>query len=177
MGIAELQKVFGLNTRQAAFCLEYLQDLNATASYKRAGYKPRSDNAAAASASKLLRNHKIEAALELLKARRSRKLEITSEAVLEELARLAFSELSDAVEWGPSGVILKPSDDLPEEIRAAIQEVSETVQGGLKIKLHSKTKALELLCRHLDIAPARVELTAGGKLKDALDALTAAGLG
>jgi phage terminase small subunit len=49
--------------------------------------------------------------------------------------------------WGPAGVTLKDSDELTEEQAMAIEEVSETVsqQGGtVRLKLHSKPKAIEL---------------------------------
>jgi phage terminase small subunit len=49
--------------------------------------------------------------------------------------------------WGPLGVTLKPSSELTPEQSAAVEEVTETVTkdgGTVKIKLHSKTKAIEL---------------------------------
>ena len=52
-----------LNIRQEAFCLHYAKTGNATESYKKAGYKPKNDNAANANAVSLLRNDKIQARL------------------------------------------------------------------------------------------------------------------
>lgn len=52
-----------LNIRQERFCLEYAQSGNATEAYKKAGYKVKNDNAAAASASQLLSNPKIKSRL------------------------------------------------------------------------------------------------------------------
>lgn len=54
------------NIRQEAFCQAYSKSGNATEAYKAAGYKPKSDNAAAANASALLRNHKVAARLKEL---------------------------------------------------------------------------------------------------------------
>lgn len=64
-----------LNVRQEAFCLHYAKSGNATESYKAAGYKPRTENAAAVSALQLLRNPKIQARLaELAKEMESEKI-------------------------------------------------------------------------------------------------------
>lgn len=50
-----------LNPKQEAFCLHYAKTGNATESYKKAGYNPKNDNAAGASARRLLLNAKIKA--------------------------------------------------------------------------------------------------------------------
>jgi len=73
---------------------------------------------------------------------------------VREVKRLAFSDLRDAVEYGPDGVVIKKDDELSQDTAAAIEEVSETQTlhgGSKKIKLHSKTKALELLGKYLAI--------------------------
>lgn len=52
-----------LNPKQEAFCLHYAKTGNATESYKKAGYTCKNDNAAGASARRLLLNAKIKARL------------------------------------------------------------------------------------------------------------------
>ena len=49
-----------------AFCLEYAASGNATDAYKKAGYKAKNDNVAAAAAARLLRNVKVQARLQEL---------------------------------------------------------------------------------------------------------------
>lgn len=49
-----------LNPKQEAFCLHYAKTGNATESYKKAGYVCKNDNAAGASARRLLLNAKIK---------------------------------------------------------------------------------------------------------------------
>ncbi len=49
-----------LTERQKAFCDYYIETLNATESYKRAGYKVKNDSSAAVNANRLLRNAKIK---------------------------------------------------------------------------------------------------------------------
>lgn len=53
----------GLNARQEAFCIEYAKCGNATKAYRNAGYEPKTEGSANASASQLLRNPKIQARL------------------------------------------------------------------------------------------------------------------
>lgn len=62
--------------KQDLFVKEYLKDLNATQAYIRAGYKFKSENVAAASAAKILRNPKIQEKYKQrwLKGRKERKL-------------------------------------------------------------------------------------------------------
>ena len=82
---------------------------------------------------------------------RNRRVEISQDRILEELANIAFGDLRDAVTWGPRGVSLKDSKELTDEQAAAISEVGETVTkdgGSTRIKRHDKVKALELLMRH-----------------------------
>lgn len=51
---------------QESFCLEYAASGNATEAYKKAGYKAKNDNVAAAAAARLLRSVKIQLRLQEL---------------------------------------------------------------------------------------------------------------
>lgn len=55
-----------LTIRQENFCLEYAASGNAAESYKKAGYKPRNDNVAAANAARLLQLPRIQQRLQEL---------------------------------------------------------------------------------------------------------------
>ena len=59
-------KIVNLNVKQEKFCLEYSRSGNATEAYKVAGFKSKDDNSAAANASRMLRNDKIQARLKEL---------------------------------------------------------------------------------------------------------------
>jgi phage terminase small subunit len=62
--------------------------------------------------------------------------------------------------WGPNGVTLKPSSELTPEQSAAVEEVTETITmtgGTVKIKLHSKTKAIELGAKILKMVSDKPE--------------------
>lgn len=65
-----------LNIKQEAFCLHYAKTGNATESYKKAGYAPKSANSAGASARRMLQNVNIKARI----------AEITEEMASEKIA-------------------------------------------------------------------------------------------
>src|SRR5450432_973264 len=73
-----------LTGKQLRFVEEFLIDCNATAAYKRAGYKVTSDAAAQAAASRLLANPKVAAAIEAAKKARSDRTEVTIDFVVRE---------------------------------------------------------------------------------------------
>ena len=52
-----------LSVKQEKFCLEYAKSGNARQAYLKAGYQPKSDEAADANASRLLRNDKVKTRL------------------------------------------------------------------------------------------------------------------
>lgn len=141
-----------LTPKQAKFIEEYLIDLNGAAAARRAGY---SEKTAHEQASRLLANAKIQAVLAIAQEARSARTQVTQDRVLMELARLGFSDLSKLGKWGPDGFVIKPSDELTEEESACVQEVTctETPDGKktIKLKLHDKKGALELIGRHLSM--------------------------
>lgn len=71
-----------LSAKHKRFVAEYLTDLNATQAYIRAGY---SEKGADVSASRLLGNASVRAAIEAGQAKLAGKLEITAETVLKNL--------------------------------------------------------------------------------------------
>lgn len=151
-----------LTPKQAEFVRQYLVDLNATAAAIRAGY---SERTAKSQGQRLLTNVDVSAALAAAQAEREQRTEITQDRVVSELARIAFADPRDLMEWGPSGVKLKDSADLTKEQAASVAEVSETTTkdgGSLKLKKHDKVKALELLGRHMGMFKDKVEAEISG---------------
>ena len=146
-----------LLAKQQRFVEEYLVDLNATQAAIRAGYSVRS---AAIQGFENLRKPNIQ---ELLTSRRQELLaanDLTPEKIVAELARLAFADMGVYVSWGPDGVRLKSSDELPEGATIAVAEVSETTTkdgGTVKFKLHDKKGALDSLAKHLGMFIERSE--------------------
>jgi len=72
-----------LTEKQKRFVQEYLVDLNATAAAKRAGY---SEKSASRIAVELLNKTQVSAEIQKQQAKRQKRVEITQEKVLEELA-------------------------------------------------------------------------------------------
>jgi len=78
-----------LTEKQKRFCEEYLIDLNATQSAIRAGYSAK--NASRISIELLNKTHVSEYISELMK-KQSERTQITSDSVLKELEKVAFSD-------------------------------------------------------------------------------------
>lgn len=155
--VQRLQDVYGLTELQARFVQEYPAcDFNATEAAKRAGY---SENSAMSIGHENLRKPKIQAALSTYLDSLTEDAQVRAEDVLEEYRRLAFSSLRDVLSWGPDGVELRDSDELSDEVAAAVREVElnewrqedGTVRRRAKVKMHSKEKALDKLGQFLEL--------------------------
>jgi phage terminase small subunit len=128
--------------KQEAFVREYLIDLNASAAYQRAGYAA-TGNSAEVSASKLLRNPQVSAAVDAAIKARGERTQVTADAVLLEIQRLAMVDPSDIIK------VKRPADiaKLPEHVRRAIVGWSWDAKGRFQVKL-AKESALQMLGRH-----------------------------
>jgi len=140
-----------LTEKQRRFCEGYLISFNATEAYIKAGYRAKNENVAAASASDLLRNPKIQVSIQSLRSERSQRVEADADAVLREISQIAFSNITDVIDFGPNGCTVKDSSKVPSEVRAAVAEISctETERGkAFRVKMHDKLAALNLAARH-----------------------------
>jgi len=87
-------------------------------------------------------------------AERAERTQITADRVLTEIAAIAFTELRQVADWGPEGITAKPSGDLPTNAARAVLEVAESGSGAarrVRVKLHDKKGALDLLAKHLGL--------------------------
>jgi phage terminase small subunit len=154
-----------LTAKQQRFVDEYLVDLNATQAAIRAGY---SKKTAHAIGEENLRKPEIQAALqERMKARQER-TEITQDAVLKELARIAFFDPRKL--FRPDGSP-KPINELDDDTAAALagMEVLEEFEGTgkdrvfigytKKYKIADKNSALTNAMRHLGMLNDKMQLT------------------
>lgn len=143
--------------RQKKFCDEYLIDLNATAAYKRAGYKSRTEKSAGVKAVKLLGNARVKAYLAEKSKIATEKNELSADRTLEEVRRLA---LSDPRQLFRADGGLKEIPELDAETAACVAsvEVEELFEGRgderehigrvKKIKLWNKNTALDQAMRY-----------------------------
>lgn len=181
-----------LNDKQRRFVDEYLIDLNATQAAVRAGYSVKT---ACKIGSENLSKPDIQAVIQKAMDKRASKTEITAARVLTELAKIGFADIRKAVNWRANvtamvededgsprmavtnEVCLIDSDKIDDETAAAISEISQTAQGGLKVKLHDKQAALVNLGRHLGIFTDKtvmeLNVTAESAALSALDELVA----
>ncbi len=119
-----------LTAKQAIFVNEYLIDMNASAAYRRAGYKA-AGNVAEVGAHHLLRNPKVAATVAAAQAARAERTGITADQVLRELATIGFSDIADVVSWEDGRIELVNSASI--ENSAAVFELNashEIMQHG-----------------------------------------------
>ena len=114
-----------LTLRQQRFVDEYAVDLSATKAARRAGS---SANTTRSQGQRLSTNVDIQQAIRKAVEERAQRTNITADRVVRELARIAFQDPSDVVAWGPDGVRVRDSDDLPEDVRRAVAEVVLTLR-------------------------------------------------
>jgi len=70
--------------------------------------------------------------------------------VLEELAGIAFANLSDHIAVENGTLVVRSTDELDKNQLAAVASM-EKGTGGIKLKLYDKLKALELLGKYLGL--------------------------
>jgi phage terminase small subunit len=110
-----------LTERQKAFCDYYIETLNATESYKKAGYDIKNDNVAAANANRLLRNAKIQKYIqEKMKQKESERI-ASQDEVLEFLTRvMRGQEIEEVVGFTESGPVKeKKTPSTKDRVKAA----------------------------------------------------------
>ena len=154
-----------LTEKQQRFVDEYLIDLNATQAAIRAGYKV--DNAYA-TGSENLRKPQIVEAIEKALAERSRRTGINQDRVVQELAKIAFVNITNIIN---NDCEILPDAD--EADLAAIESVkvktipTKSGEVGIEreVKLSSKLKALELLGKHLGMWNDKLDMELSGRLE------------
>lgn len=145
---------------QKRFCDEYLIDLNATRAYKVAYPKCKKDETANAASSRMLRNVKVQEYISEKQKEIEKRTEVTQDMVIKELAKIAFLDIRKL--YTENGQ-LKNVADIDSDTAGAISSLEtleeyegygddrEKIGDTQKVRLLDKTKALELLGRHLGI--------------------------
>ena len=163
-----------LNEKQQRFIVEYRKDLNATKAAIRAGY---SKKCAHSQGPRLLENAEIKAALAESQAKALDRADLSADRVLEEMRRLAFSNVQDLFDEHGD---LRPIQTLTREQAACISSLevimkNATARDGkidrvLKIKTWDKPKVMEMLGKHFALLTERVQIEASDTLIQALRA-------
>lgn len=166
-----------LSTMQLRFVEEYLQEPKFPgAAARRAGY---ASSSASQQANNLLRDPRVKAAIEEANSRAIKKLGITQERVLQELALIAFANTKEMIRQDADGDDYIDLSVLQGRDKATPIEVSaSTIKGkGGKVtnmsvrtvKISDKTAALQLLGKHLNMFKDKVEVTANLSLLDMIE--------
>lgn len=146
------------NPRQAAFIGHYVVCKNATEASIKAGYSKKTARQAGAMN---MSKPAIRAEIERRLSAQAQKLAVTADRVRDELAKIAFGTMGDFVRVQADG---SPYFDLsgmtPEQAATLDQITVEEFKDGrsdkrevrrIKLKLHDKTKALEMLGKHFNM--------------------------
>lgn len=153
-----LPSEFTQDQKHQEFARQYILDFKPTAAYRRCNFKTgeakQSDSTAA---SKLLATQAVQGYIQAFSEQRVSRLEVKTERIIEEQARIAFADIRNYFEWTHGEIRLKDSAMLDENASRAIERLEvteyETPSGAttrrIKVKLHSKAAALDALAKHL----------------------------
>lgn len=166
-----------LSKLEAAFCQEFLVDLNAAASARRAGYSPA---AAKEIGYRLLTRAHVRAEVDRLKMERAESTRVKAEDVVRELIKISHGNMMNYVRKLDGGLATVDLEHVDHDLGAAIQEmtVEEYTEGRgqdaqqvtrVKIKLADKIRALELLGKHLALFTEKHQVNVSGDVAAILD--------
>jgi phage terminase small subunit len=162
-----------------AFALAYVAQRNKTAAYKSAYPSCKSDGSARVGADRLLGNKVVAARIEELRtavaAAVVERTGVDEARIVDELAKIAFSDIRKAVAWKPEvSEQIEENDDgsvitvirtitprvslvdsalIDDDTAAAVASVSLSSNGTLTVKMHSKVDALKVLEDRFKPAP------------------------
>ena len=141
-----------LTGRRRRFADEFRKDFNASAAARRAGYAVKS---APFQAATLRRVPAIAARIAACVAAKQRAIRIDADRVLAEYARIAFADIGRLAAWSNKRLRLKPKRHVAIDDSAAIARLDRAHGVTLRLTLHDKVYALDMLARHLGLLDRR----------------------
>ena len=150
------------NIRHERFCHAICQNKTAAEAYRLAGYKAATQHTAEANGHRLMRNDEVKNRVAELQAPILQKMEVTTTAILENLATLANGDLGDVMVWGPNYMYAVPSERLTKQQRYMIQEIKRQADGSVSVKLRDPMPALRLLGLHRGLFSGESTATPAG---------------
>lgn len=146
-----------MTEKQKRFVEEYLIDLNATQAAIRAGYSPKTANV---QGSQNLTKLSIQKAIAVAMAERSKRIGISQDRVVLEIARIAFVKITDVVDENGKIKESASADDVAcvESVKCKRAESVTGISVEREVKLASKLKALEMLGKHLGMFDDRMDV-------------------
>jgi phage terminase small subunit len=171
-------KMAKLTAKRQIFAEEYLTDLNGTRAYRTAYPSVKSDQAAAAGASRLLRNAKVAEYIQMRRQALQERTEITQERVLKELGRLALFDAKKMFDADGNPIRITELDDDTAACIVGLDVFEEydgcgedrVLAGHIKkYKIADKKGALELLGRHFGMFNDSLRISGDLDIKVAVD--------
>lgn len=151
-----------LTAKEKLFAKFYVIDLNPSEAVIKAGYNM-TKLSAYVQGCNLLKKSKVQEEIARLQSATSKKLEITAERVIMEMAKIAFSNIGGL--FDPKTGNLKKVDQMDPNDLAAVSGISIDDLGGnhrqsittKKIRMYDKIRALEKLGLHLGLFKEKPE--------------------
>ena len=168
-----------LTDKQQRFVDEYLIDLNATQAAIRAGYSAKTADRIGP---ELLGKTCVQKEISKKMAERSRRTGVNQDRVVQELAKVAFVNISDLVDTDTATILpTARKEDLAciESVKYKQMPIKSGDMGvEREVKIASKLKALELLGKHLGMWSDKFNVTVekSEKLDDIISQLGGEGL-
>ena len=103
-----------------------------------------------------------------------RRNELLEDEVLQEMAKIAFVDITDIADFNGTALVVKHIDDIPEHVRPAIKKVTQTTGkygDNITVELHDKLAALEKLGKYLSMWVDKIEQKTVVAFEDQLKAL------
>lgn len=154
-----------LTVKQSLFIKEYLIYFDGTKAAIRAGY---AKSSAHVQASALLKIPKIKDAIDKEVNKTLKAKDSLRERILAELELMAFSTITDYVEWSNTGgMSMRPSSEIDAQAMRMVASIEvderfskegDPIGAKTKFKLYPKEKALELLMRHMGMLNDKLSL-------------------
>ena len=148
------------NPKHEKFALAIADGKNQLQAYIAAGYRGSDGNAAT-----LAKRPEIRSRVEEIKGEAAAAVQVSVRRTVTELARIAFADITEAVEIVDSKVRVKDTAQWSANLKAAVAEISDGRE-GVRIKFHPKPQALETLARHLAMFKDNVDLNINVSLAD-----------
>jgi phage terminase small subunit len=137
-----------LTPMQERFVTEYLVDLRQREAAVRAGYSP---DSADTIASQVMKLPQVQAEIDRRTAAFAARAAVSEEKVLTTLKAIAFSDYTKAF---TDGWRLASPEDIPEDLKLCISEIIPLKDGTIQVKFADRSRALELLAKHLGLFEA-----------------------
>jgi phage terminase small subunit len=152
----------GLTDKEHLFVQEYLIDLNASQAAMRTGCYS-TDGAARVAGHNFRRKPAVQEAISKAIAARG---DATRSRIIEEISRLAFSNVADVMEIKDGHLVVRDHADLDRDTLSTVASIEEHINdkgySTLRIKQHDRLAALTLLARISGMLINRQEISGPG---------------